>query len=418
MVSAFNEAQFGSERAFYANMWWVDDSIREIREYLARASAPHCIDRSGQARFDVTAPAQCGGTWAAAVSPDLARHTVLVYMSDNGWFLPNSKHAFTENGYRTRIVVFDPRNLPAVPGWDGTQETPPPANEIAELGHSTDVLPTALGLALDTPGSQACPQGDDGTPCDGHDLRPYLLSVSPGGAFSRPPLRHALCGHQTKRPTVPTKLRYLLTRPGSVGRCANLDAPACTTDADCGAGATCIGGHCAPTAEPACSPNGSCGPGAVCLGGQCRVAPPCIDDTTCRALFPGNNHACVEKETKWCRNAPGVRCGTHSDCPACPPGPGPTPPPCGRVCEPRQLKLYVKGANGNELTDLFLDPDEEGLHSGKPGTLTYDLSRRSGAYANTMTRLNCCVDDWWPEAAAETGTTCRGGCPPDFVCNR
>ena len=61
---------------------------------------------------------------------------------------------------------------------------------------------------------------------------------------------------------------------------------------------------------------------------------------------------------------------------------------------------------------------EHSLHSGKPGTLTYDLSRPSGPYASTMALLNCCVDDWWPEAAAVTGTTCSGGCPPDFLCNQ
>ena len=97
-------------------------------------------------------PAACQGTWASSVSPDSARNTVIIYLTDNGWFLPNSKHAYTENGYRTRLLVFDPRNLASVPDWDPTQQTPPPVHEVAELAHSTDVLPTALGYALDTPG--------------------------------------------------------------------------------------------------------------------------------------------------------------------------------------------------------------------------------------------------------------------------
>src|SRR5262249_58999551 len=126
-----------------------------------------------------------------------------------------------------------------------------PVHEVAELAHSTDVLPTALGYALDTPGSQPCPIAADGTHCDGHDLRPYLSETSPGGAFA--PLRHSLCGHQTQRPTAPTKLRYLLTRQGSVGRCVDLAAPACASVAECSAGTTSLGGHPTPPGNPACS---------------------------------------------------------------------------------------------------------------------------------------------------------------------
>jgi hypothetical protein len=414
LVQAFTESNFGNQYAYYANIWWVDDDVRELREYLERASAPHCIGTDGLGRYDVTGSAQCPGTWASAVLPDLARNTVMIYMSDNGWFLPRSKHAFTENGYRTQMIVFDPRTLPTVPGFDGTQQTPPPAHVSLELAHSSDVLPTALGYALDTPGSQPCPLSADGTRCDGKDLRPYVAQSSPGGAFG--PLRHSLCGHHTQRPTVPTTQRYLLTRPGSVGRCTNLDGPACGTDANCGAGATCLGGHCMESAEPACTSSTQCPQGALCLGGRCRVAPACIDDATCAALFPSSHMACAEPETRWCRNAPAVRCSTNADCPVCPAGPGPTPPPCSRLCEARQLKLYVEVPR-LELTDLFLDPDENGLHAGieGEGTTAHDLSRVDGPYASTMSRLECCVDAWWPQGAA--GSTCAGSCPADFTCN-
>jgi hypothetical protein len=417
VVSAFNENTFGTERAYFSNIWWVDDAVREVREYLARASAPHCIDSYGQGRYGVTAPAECQGTWASEIAPDLTRNTAIIYMSDNGWFLPNSKHAFTENGYRTRMIVFDPRTLPTVPGWDGITQAPPPANERFELAHSTDVLPTALGLALGTSGSEPCPASADGTRCDGKDLRPYLATSSPEGAFTAP-LRHALCGHHTKRPTAPTKLRYLLTRPGSVGRCTNLDAPACASDDDCGIGVTCLGGHCAASLEPPCSGAGSCPSGALCLGGRCRMAPSCIDDGTCAALFFAKHYACVEKETRWCRNAPGVRCDTRDDCPVCPTGPSGTAAPCSRLCEARQLKVYVDEPT-LEMTDLFLDPDERGLHAGGEGigTVAYDLSRPDGIYVDTMARLSCCVDDWWPEAK-QPDSLCTGSCPADFVCNQ
>jgi len=414
LLNAFRESNFGNERAYYANVWWVDDSIRDLRKFFARATAPHCIDGTGRGRYDVTVPADCPGTWASSVSPDLTRNTVIVYLSDNGWFLPDSKHNYSENGYRTRILVFDPRPLATVPGWDGARETPPPPNERAELAHSTDVLATVVGFALDTSGAQECPMADDGTRCDGRDLRPYLAV----GGGPLPPLRRALCGHETKRPRSPTRLRHLLTRPGSVGRCVDLNAPPCADDVTCGSGATCIGGHCTASAEPVCTGPSGCAPGAACLGGRCRVAPSCIDDAACAHLFPTGSFTCADKQKKWCRNAPGVACNIRDDCPACPPGPGPTPPPCGRVCEARQLKLYVTPRSGTanvQLTDLFLDPDERGLHSGDLGTLTEQLSRPSGPYASTIARLNCCIDDWWPEVAPE-GSLCAGGCPPDFSC--
>ncbi len=420
VVTAFNESNFGTQRAFYASMWWVDDMVREIRKHLAQAGTPHCIDAYGMGRYDVTDPAQCQGVWASAVTPEPARNTVIMYLTDNGWFLPNSKHAYSENGYRTRLIVFDPRNLPEVPGWDGAQQTPPPPNETLELAHSTDVLATTLGYALGTPGPLECPMAADGTRCDGRDLRPFVAQS--GLTPATEPLRQALCGHRTKRPTAPTKQRYLLTRPGSVGRCVDLDAPACSTDPECGPGATCVGGRCTASAEGACSSDAQCASGARCLGGTCRAAPACIDDAACGELFPGGNVACADKEARWCRNAPGVRCGTHGDCPVCPPGPGGlSTPPCGRVCEPRQLKLYVTTGSGStggkpQLTDLFLDPDESKLFSGQEGTLVDDMSRPDGRHLGTMQRLNCCIDEWWPEPAIEGGSLCSGGCPADFSC--
>jgi hypothetical protein len=34
--------------------------------------------------------------------------------------------------------------------------------------------------------------------------------------------------------------------------------------------------------------------------------------------------------------------------------------------------------------------------------------------------MNCCIDDWWPEIVAESGTLCTAAdsCPADLVCNQ
>src|SRR5262245_52806254 len=253
-VQAFTESNIGNEREFYASVWWVDDNLRELRKYLARKSAPHCILRAGGSRLSATAPVQCaGGTWATDFVAPLERNTVLIYLSDNGWFLPDSKHDFTENGYRTRMFVYDPRTANPMPPWSPADAARAPANESPDLAHSTDLLPTILGYALDTPGPQACPDSPDGTPCDGRDLRPYLGRATAAGAPATGPLRHSLCGHHTKRGTAPTRQRYLLTRPGTVGRCVDNTLPACSTTSDCAGGATCVAGRCTVTSATGCA---------------------------------------------------------------------------------------------------------------------------------------------------------------------
>jgi arylsulfatase A-like enzyme len=424
VVQAFNENNFGSGREFYASMWWIDDNLREIRKYLAEGSAPHCIGPSGLGSYRHRTPGSCLGTWAT-IAPPLDRNTVLIYLTDNGWFLPDSKHHYTENGYRTRLMVFDPRALPEQPPVDAIDAPHPPARESTALAHAIDVLPTALGFALGTSGAQPCPTSPgDYTPCDGHDLRPHLFTA-PGGPAAPETLRHSLCGHQTQRARSPTRNRYLLTRPDSVGRCTNLAAPACVTDVQCGANEFCLGGHCMPKNEPTCSTHGQCPAGGLCFGGRCRSGPPCVTDVGCSHLFPNGNYACVEPGALWCQNAPHVACDTRDDCPTCPTING-REVPCRRLCESRLLKLYVKGtgrdgAPDTQLVDLFLDPDEKTLHAGPGGslgTILGDMSLEGGRYQKTISTLNCCVDDWWPEVRDITGTNCTGSCPADLVCNQ
>ncbi|HXJ34974.1 MAG TPA: sulfatase-like hydrolase/transferase [Candidatus Eisenbacteria bacterium] len=422
VVSAFNETNFGTVHQFFGNIWWADDNVRELRKFLAMETAPHCFASNRRSRFDIATQSQCetlGGTWGG-IAPDLTRNTIFMYFSDNGWHLPSSKHAFTENGHRTRLIVFDPRDLPTIPSWDPAQETPqPPAYVSPALAHTVDLLPTALGFALGTPGGNACPVGPDGFACDGHDLRPYF-GDAPGGPGAPESLRHSLCGHQTKRTTVPTRNRYLLTRPGAVGRCTKATNAACTTSAECQPGEFCLGGQCAPNVgEVACSTFTPCPAGAACLGGVCRMGPACIDDNDCAGLV-GAGYVCAGKSEKWCRNAPNVQCGTSDDCPVCPSVNG-NPVPCKRLCEARMLKTYISpGAVASaQLTDLFIDPDETDLHAGNPTSLITQISSMTGPYAGAIRKMNCCIDDWWPDVVAESGTLCTTGysCPADLVCD-
>ena len=398
-VRAFDESNFGTVREFYDNVYLVDSNVREIRKFLQRSSAPHCIGQDGQSRFQATTPAACGGTWATSVSPSPDANTIIVYLSDNGWQLPNSKHNFSENGYRTRLLVFDPRN-------------PTPGVESDALAHSTDLLPSVLGFALGTPpGSQVCPTSDfDGTPCDGRDFRAQLGTASAAPSA----LRHSLCGHETRRPVRPSRGRYLLTGSGTVGRCVVGGATSCILDLECGVNGFCLGGRCAARGGQPCASKAACPAGAACFAGACQAGPPCIDDSACTGLL-GPGATCVAKDTKWCANAPDVACTTGAQCPACPTINGHAIA-CRRQCEWRMLKMYDNGGNA-DMTDLFLDPDERDVHQAGPFAAL--LSDESGPYGATLQQLACCIDGWWP-GDSKAASLCGAGasCPAALTCNQ
>ena len=86
---------------------------------------------------------------------------------------------------------------------------------------------------------------------------------------------------------------------------------------------------------------------------------------------------------------------------------------------PAQVLLRPQGgAKAGELADLFLDPDEDGLHNAEIGStkLLNQMSDLNGAYGDAIRRANCCVDQWWPDPAS-ISTLCSGGCPADLTCN-
>jgi arylsulfatase A-like enzyme len=396
VVQAFDERNFGTVREYYANIFLADAGVGEIRKFLQRTGEPHCIGPDGHSRFGAKSPGACNGTWATSVTPDPLQNTILIHLSDNGWQLPNSKHRFTENGYRTRLLVFDPRR----PAGGATSDA---------LVHAVDILPSVLGYALDTaPGTQACPTSDfDGTACDGRDFRAQL-GPSPAPASA---LRRTLCGHETRGSAGPSRNRYLLTGVGTTGRCVLGDANACTLDVQCAPGEFCLAGRCAARGGQACTGN-TCPAGTVCLAGTCQGAP-CVDDASCQALL-GSSGACVAKATKWCANDPDVACSTSDECPACPTIGGRTIP-CRRLCEPRRLKMYDLGGRA-DMTDLLLDPDEERVHENGPVAAL--LSDENGPYGQTLRQMSCCLDDWW-DAELRGGSLCGGAtCPAALTCNQ
>jgi hypothetical protein len=184
----------GLERDFaglYGMIWWGDDGIRHLRNFFESVQV-----------WDHT------GTTATS----LWERSVVVFTTDNGADLPRAKRNFTENGYRSPLVIYDSR-LPSAPGETRVEQ---------ELTHAIDLLPTLLDFA-----------GKTIPPTPGHSLKPYLDAVPPAA-----PIRNTLCGHETKG-TKPKANRYLRTRPGSVGRCSVTTTTQCLEDADCPGGETC-----------------------------------------------------------------------------------------------------------------------------------------------------------------------------------
>jgi hypothetical protein len=130
----------------------------------------------------------------------------------------------------------------------------------------------------------------------------------------------------------------------------------------------------------------------------------------------GPTAACVDKAVKWCANAPDVACTTASQCPECPSVNGRTVP-CRRQCAGRSLKLYDNGGRA-DMTDLSLDPDERQIRSGVSGSWGTVLSAVNGPYGDTVKKLACCIDAWWPGEFRGTSMCGNAACPADLACNQ
>lgn len=95
--------------------------------------------------------------------------TLIFYLNDNGFLLPNSKFGDGENGVRTPILVSGPGIAP---------------NQVMpQLVHAVDVLPTMMDYACEGLAPGQCLMGSDWA---GQSMRPFL-EPSWGGVSMYPP---------------------------------------------------------------------------------------------------------------------------------------------------------------------------------------------------------------------------------------
>lgn len=156
-------------RDYYGNCSWMDDTLAP-GTYTSHSGA----DVAGLQNF--------------LRSRNLETKTLLLYVSDNGFFLPHSKGQDTENGFRTVLWASLPGRLAAGKRWDGKAAP-------LRMAHTVDILPTLLDYA----GVAAPPDSKIG----GRSLRPLLEGRDV------PDWRKYLFGQQTSV----TSSRLLPTRP-------------------------------------------------------------------------------------------------------------------------------------------------------------------------------------------------------------
>jgi hypothetical protein len=459
---------------YYSSVWMVDDELREIRKFLVKARTAQCIGTDGPHWEFQGAQSSCvpsarscpGCAWfnggiPADASVSLEQNTVLMVLSDNGWFEPNAKHRLRENGYRTRLIVFDPTRASSIPSWSSPPVNSTPRANTA-VAHAADLMPTIVGYAMGTD-HQSCPQTLIPNPnggvyttgyyesCDGLPLQRQLYTSSSSPPDTPDQLRGSLCAHQTVNEKKAEPVRYLVTRPGTVGRCYQTSAATCSTPADCSV--QCVSGQ--------CPGGGQCNTGAdcvACIEGRCttartnwsmagdpnsptynpilaareQVAPPCTVKADCDALLPTDSYDCGAKGRLWCRSNPNIDCTADSTvCSAsCTAG-----QPCDAVCESHVLKLYVGQDGKQALTDLLYDPDEVSPASGadkklgilgglatnsvaKAMTIQGDGSHVTGGYQTLAQGLNCCLDNWWLPVVGTLSGVCSSSnhCPTGLSC--
>jgi hypothetical protein len=341
------------------------------------------------------------------VAKSLYDTAIIVFFSDNGWMLPESKGARNkrtlrgENGFRTPLIVSLPEHRLA-PGTPGRIA---PAIFSQQLVHVADVTRTLLHYGdgyVDTPTGKQ-PTNTVPIPWDlrGTDLRDVITQSSTA------PVRDVLIGqwNRGRNPDVLRNQWFLVTRPGVVGVCITGTNPPnpgpvttfCLTDADCSSGYACHRQD-DPSAEPKSK---------VCMN---RPAQACDSDDDCHQLLCSAEqpHTCLAPaiggsgppDKYGFKDFQGRNCATGGDQVCRPDG----------ICQAPVLRYAVKVRNGDagapdfgnvQIQRVYLltsDPDE-----------TTDLSSPAEGLnvpPSVQDKLRGCVASWEVWKPGQPPTTC------------
>lgn len=335
-------------------------------------------------------------------------NTVVIYVHDTGFVLPEAKQRPTENGHRSPIIINEPGHR--LPGAHVA-----PRQFPDDLASATDLLTTIASYASepeDPPVSPtelaSCGPGAD------QQGYPFVRNLCRAVKGDPSHLRRLLYGHDSDVPLEGGAQHYLDTRPGELGVCG---------------AATTASGHARPCRV---GQDAQCGPGDTCRSGlgRCSDDPstPCVRDDECAA---GTCDAPVDGGGGRCANHPGTRCALDADCaePWCPAGTCTNTAdyvefagkPCGAasdcmphgVCRELSLKLQVGHDGGGptrRLWDVNWDPDQVTELLGADPPFVGDPDYLDVAL---MSELETCLGNFWDLARnpATQQWELAGGCP-------
>jgi hypothetical protein len=361
----------------YRRVSWLDAVIGGLEYHLKRSCS---CDRDGNLR-------------------SLWDNTVFIFLTDQGFLLPNAKRNSRENTQRTPLLISAPEHR------DASTSTPEPAVYDEELASSIDLVPTILAYAGTASGEAKYFNNSPDTNRTEYPHGRSLKVLIDKGATHADWLavrRKLAFGEQGtddvggNKDTTSGFPRHLVTRPHLLGVCQTPHAftsgqlagtshvHPCLEDADCPSGL----GPC--TCE---TPSGSC-TGSTGKWKRCVNKPgtKCSSDDDCApaALCSGSPAACVDTAMDgWFRDFAGKPCagvgGTATPTLCVPKG----------VCRPLVLKAESKNWNtlGN-VWDVEWDPDQtknllqDGYLPDDPGALRSKFVGCIKAYATLDSAKN------------------------------
>lgn len=377
-----------SVQKHFARVTQLDQTIGALVEDLKR----HCI---------------CD---AAGKPASLYANTVMIVVSDHGFFMPNAKANDLENTHRTVMIVSEPgHRQPSAT----TATTLPPRVYDEELVHMIDLFRTVLGYAGIAFGGAA--GGDPVEPGDateyrfGRNLLPWIRGTTTA------PIRQLLYNQDAAKLTDKIvrgdgQRRYLVTRPGLIGICPDPDQPdgiarsAPVPDVRfpnaqtpvpprpharlCSlvGGDDCAHGSCQPLGRCVNDPERSCTPGPA--GTDACAAGLCVDGTC--AWDPRGSIADRASPDPDLAplDLPSASCAEDADC----------VPRDVLLCRPPMLKVEAKpdGDDPNagivdSAWDLRWDPDQ------RIDLLKYapDYLGASNTPTSLRARFKACLDYYW-----------------------